>query len=377
MDELIRLRHELHRHPELSGKERETGKRIRFFLNRYQPDELFTGIAGEGMAALYRGPKEGPTLLFRCDLDGLPIQETNRHPYSSIAHGVSHACGHDGHMAMVSGLARLLKTNPIKCGKVILFYQPEEENGTGALRSVRRLRELNLSPDFAFAIHNMPKYPLGSLIIAEHTFAAASKGLIVKLTGRNSHAAYPEKGINPSIAVAEIVKGLSDLLKERIYSNFVLITIVHIRVGEIAFGTSPGYGEVMCTLRAFDDSDMKLLTEKALELIRKTATDHELAFETIFTDDFPTAVCDHKLTKTTKIIGSQLGKNIITIEEPNRWSEDFSHFMVRGPGIIMGLGAGENHSDLHNPDYDFPDELIPHGIEVMDGIVSHYLREPK
>jgi amidohydrolase len=377
MDELIRLRHELHRHPELSGRERETGKRIRFFLNRYHPDELFTGIAGEGMAAVYKGALEGPTLLFRCDLDGLPIQEINRHSYSSVTQGVSHACGHDGHMAMVSGLARLVKENPIKRGKVILFYQPEEENGTGALKSVRRLRELNLSPDYAFAIHNMPKYPMGSLILAEHTFAAASKGLIVKLIGRNSHAAYPEKGINPSLAVAEIVKGLSGLLKEKIYNSFVLITIVHIRVGEIAFGTSPGYGEVMCTLRAFDDSDMKMLTEKTLDLISKTAAEQKLAFETIFTDDFPTAVCDPNLTKVVKQIATSLGKKIVTIDEPNRWSEDFSHFMVRGPGIIMGLGAGDNHSDLHNPDYDFPDELIPHGIEVMDSIISHYLRDLK
>ncbi len=374
MEELIRLRHELHRNPELSGKERETGKRIRFYLSRYSPDELYTGIAGEGMAAVFKGKDEGPTILFRCDLDALPIHETSKTSYTSINPGVSHACGHDGHMAMVSGLANRIKSNPLKRGRVILFYQPEEENGTGALKSVRRLRELNLYPDMAFAIHNMPKHKKGNIILAEHTFAAASKGLIVKLIGKASHAAYPENGINPSFAIAEIIQGINEIASLPHYSSFVLITIVHIRVGEIAFGTSPGYGELMCTLRAYSDTDMSLLTDRTIELVKKSGIKHGVNIEFTFTNIYPSAVCDNKLTEEIKLVCKQNGLPFSTIEKPNRWSEDFSHFLVRGPGVIMGLGAGEDQPDLHSPDFDFPDDIIPYGMNVMDGIITKHLR---
>ncbi|PKP39228.1 MAG: amidohydrolase [Bacteroidetes bacterium HGW-Bacteroidetes-15] len=372
MDELIRLRHELHRNPELSGHERATGKRLRFFLNKYKPDELYTGIAGEGMAAVYNGSEPGPTLLFRCDLDALPIHETIRRSYSSTSPGVSHVCGHDGHMAIVSGLAPVLTNDPIKKGRVILFYQPEEENGKGASKSIERLKELNLYPDFAFAIHNMPKYPLGSLILGEHTFASASKGLILKLIGKDSHAAYPEKGINPSLAISEIIQGLNQLTQQKFFSKFVLLTIIHIRVGEIAFGTSPGYGEIMVTLRSFANTDMEILSQKAIELSRSIGIKHGLMVETSITDSYPAAVCDHDLTDLMKSIAKEQNREILVLKEPNRWSEDFSHFTLNGPAIILGLGVGENVPELHSPDYDFPDEAIEHGINLLREVINRF-----
>jgi amidohydrolase len=375
MDELIRLRQELHRNPELSGNERATGKRIRFFLNRYKPDELLTGLAGEGMAAVYNGVAEGPTLLFRCDLDALPIHELGHKPYGSVVAGVSHACGHDGHMAIVSGLAQRLTENPVNRGRVILFYQPEEENGQGAFKAIQRLKEIDLIPDYAFAIHNMPKYPMGSIVMANNTFSSASKGLVIRLIGRESHAATPEKGLNPSMAVAEIIKGLNSLPSSKKFSNYVLVTIIHIRVGEVAFGTSPGYGEIMVTLRAFADEDMNILAQSAIEFSRSVGTAHGLAVETSITDDFPAAVCDDNLIELTTKIAKRQNRNVFRINEPNRWAEDFAHFTMLTPSIIFGLGVGEDVSDLHSPDYDFPDEAIQHGVDMFDEIITHFLRE--
>jgi amidohydrolase len=374
MEELIRLRHELHRNPELSGKERATGKRIRFYLNRYRPNELYNGIAGEGMAAVFNGTEPGPTLLFRCDLDALPIHEAIRKPYSSVVHGVSHACGHDGHMAIVSGLAKKMKNNPLKKGRVILFYQPEEENGQGAKRSIQRLKELNLYPDFAFAIHNMPKHPMGSTILAKYTFASASKGVVIKLIGKESHAAFPEKGINPALATSEIIKGLYELSNSSIFKDFVLLTIIHVRIGEIAFGTSPGYAEIMVTLRAFDDKDMNVLHQKVIEICRSIGITHSLAIETATTDDFPSAVCDPELTNVVENLSKLNNREVVVLNQPNRWSEDFSHFTSNGSSIIFGLGVGEDVSDLHSPDYDFPDNAIEHGLNLLDSIITHYLR---
>jgi amidohydrolase len=374
MEELIRFRQELHRYPELSGHERATGKRIRFFLNRYRPDILYTGIAGEGMAAIFNGNESGPTLVFRCDLDALPIQETINRPYKSTVPGVSHACGHDGHITMVTGLSKVIIENPLKRGKVVLLYQPEEENGQGAIKSIRKLREHNIIPDYAFAIHNMPKYPIGSIITSRNSFAAASKGIIVKLFGVSSHAAFPENGVNPSLAIAEIIQGLDKLNSSKDFSDFTLITIIHLKVGVVAFGTSPGYGEMMATLRAFNDSDMKILTENSLDLIRRIGNKHNLVVETSFDDDFPATVNDSKLTDVVEKLAKENGNQVIEIVEPNRWSEDFAQFTVRGPAILIGLGVGENMPDLHSPEYDFPDEAIPHGIKIYDSIISHFLR---
>jgi amidohydrolase len=374
MEELIRLRHELHRNPEISGQERATGKRLRFYLNKYRPQELYTGIAGEGMAAVYNGPEPGPTLLFRCDLDALPIEEVNKRPHRSVVPGVAHACGHDGHMVMVSGLASLINKNPIKRGRVILFYQPEEENGMGARKSIQRLKDLNLYPDFAIALHNIPKYPMGSVIVAQRAFSAASKGLIIKLIGKNSHAAYPEKGINPALAISEITRQLYSLTKQKIFSDFVLLTIIHIRLGEVAFGTSPGLGEIMVTLRSFKNEDMEMLSKRVIEIAREIGANHSLAVETAITDDYPAAQSNTDLNKLLTSISKQQNRLVIEMDEPNRWSEDFANFTIEGTALIFGLGVGENVPDLHSPEYDFPDEAIEHGLQVFNAIISHYLR---
>lgn len=374
MDELIRLRQELHRNPELSGRERATGKRIRFYLNRYKPDELYTGIAGEGMAAVFNAPKPGPTLLFRCDLDALPIHEAIPRPYSSVVHGVAHACGHDGHMTIISGLASSIKDNPLKKGRVILFYQPEEENGRGAKKSIPKLKQLNLIPDYAFAIHNMPKYPLGSVILPNNVFASASKGVVIRLFGKESHAAYPETGINPALAISNIIQGLHNLANKHKFSDFVLLTIIHVRVGEVAFGTSPGYGEVMVTLRSVADSDMEVLYKKTVELAHTIGEDHNLAVEISITDNFPAAVCDRKLIKTVREVGIEQNRVTYDLDKPNRWSDDFAHFTLSGPSIIFGLGIGEDLPELHSPEYDFPDEAIEHGINILDAIITKHNR---
>jgi len=326
------------------------------------------------MAAIYHGNEPGPTLLFRCDLDALPIHEAVRRPYSSTIPGVAHVCGHDGHMTMVTGLSRCLTENPIKRGKVILFYQPEEENGQGGRKSIARLKELGLIPDFAFAIHNLPKYPLGSVVIGEKSFAAASKGIVVKLIGRNSHAAYPEQGVNPSLAVAEIVQGLNALSESKEFSDFVLITIIHIRVGEVAFGTSPGYGEIMVTLRAFADNDMQILSQKTVDLAKNVAHNHGLTIETSLTDDFPATVSNSELKRLVEKVALEQQRKVEFMAQPNRWSEDFAHFTTACPAILFGLGVGENVPELHSPEYDFPDEALIHGVEIMDGIISDLLR---
>lgn len=368
MEELIRLRHELHRNPELSGQERATAKRLRFFLSRYRPDELYSNIAGEGMAAVFNGNEDGPTILFRCDMDALPIEEKNDVKYKSNVPGVSHVCGHDGHMAIVSGLAVKFSEQPIERGKIILLYQPSEENGEGAKNSIERLRELDLIPNYAIALHNLPKHPFGSVIMGKYTFSAASKGLIINLTGRNSHAAYPERGLNPSVAVAEIIQLLNGLKDNVNFKDFVLITLIHVTVGEVAFGTSPGSATIMATLRAFNDDDMALLSANAVNASTQIANNHGLEITTSFTDDYPASVCNPELTHLMESVCGETNRSVVYLDTPNRWSEDFAHFTACCPSLIFGLGSGENQPDIHSPDYDFPDSIIMDGVELMETI---------
>jgi len=368
MEELIRLRHELHRNPELSGQERATAKRLRFFLSRYRPDELYSNIAGEGMAAVFNGNEDGPTILFRCDMDALPIEEKNDVKYKSNVPGVSHVCGHDGHMAIVSGLAVKFSEQPIERGKIILLYQPSEENGEGAKNSIERLRELDLIPNYAIALHNLPKHPFGSVIMGKYTFSAASKGLIINLTGRNSHAAYPERGLNPSVAVAEIIQLLNGLKDNVNFKDFVLITLIHVTVGEVAFGTSPGSATIMATLRAFNDDDMALLSSNAVNASSQIANNHGLEITTSFTDDYPASVCNPELTHLMESVCGETNRLVVYLDTPNRWSEDFAHFTACCPSLIFGLGSGENQPDIHSPDYDFPDSIIMDGVELMETI---------
>ncbi len=373
MDRIIKLRQELHQNPELSGDEKETSTRIAKFLSKYQPNEIHLGIEGNGIAAVYKGKEDGPTLLFRCDMDALPIQEISDKPYKSLTNGVAHLCGHDGHMAMVSGLAVKLHEKPIKKGRVVLFYQPEEENGKGAAKSISELLRLNLKPNFAFAIHNIPKHPLGSVILGRYTFSAASKGVTIKLKGRNAHAAYPESGISPALAIAEIIQSFSKVKELVSFKGFILLTIVHSRLGEPAFGTSPGEGVVLSTLRAFDNGDMEKLTQFVESTSKEIANRFNLNIEISYAEEFPATECNKEFTGIVENCAKDLRLQVVKLDQPNRWSEDFAHFTSQFPSVIFGIGAGSEHPDLHTNSYDFPDEIIPTGVRLMESICKKIL----
>ncbi|MDZ7764991.1 MAG: amidohydrolase [Melioribacteraceae bacterium] len=209
--ELTQLRKELHKHPELSGEESDTAGRIVEYAKRYDPDEIITSLGGNGVAIVFNGEEKGKTILIRCDLDALPIEEENDFDHKSIEKNVSHKCGHDGHMAIVSGLIPLLAENKIKKGKVVLLYQPAEEIGQGAEWVINDDKFKELIPDYAFALHNLPKFNTGQVVVREKGFAAASKGLIVRLKGKTAHAGHPERGITPSPAVAELIQQLTSI----------------------------------------------------------------------------------------------------------------------------------------------------------------------
>ena len=368
-NELFALRKDLHQHPELSGKEFLTSEKLAKYVASNQPDEIIRNLGVTGFAAVFEGKIPGKTLLFRAEMDALPINETNDFGHKSAFAGISHKCGHDGHATILAGLSNILHQNPIKSGKVMLLFQPAEETGNGAKAILSDERFEQIKPDFVFTLHNLPGFPFNQIVVGNTNFAAASKGMIVKLFGKTAHAAYPESGISPALAMTGIIKDFIQLsLEKQNFEDFVLLTIIHSRLGEVAFGTSPGYAEIMATLRSFDNNDMEILTQKAIKIVEETTDKYGLSEKISFTDEFPATITHPGAVDLVRKSALKNGYKIHEIMHPFRWSEDFGHFTNKFPGALFGIGSGKNHPDLHNPDYDFPDELIETGIKMFDGI---------
>ena len=373
----VELRKDIHKNPDLSGNESNTAKKISDFINQFKPDNVISNIGGDGIAFIFNFSDKGKTVLFRSELDALPIQEINSFEYRSCKSKVSHKCGHDGHMAVLAGFASLLSKNKFKNGKVILLFQPAEETGKGAERILNDEKFKKLAPDYFFAFHNLPGFDSSEIVFKSGNFASASKGLIVKLTGKTSHAAEPDKGVSPVIAVGELINAFSSLVEVNSHklSDFCLITIIHIKVGEKAFGTSPGHAEVMATLRSYRDDDMEIISNITKELISDIAEKNNLKFEVSWTEKFPATINNEAVVKYVEYAAEENGFKNQKIKFPFRWSEDFGHFTGKYQGCLFGIGAGKNHPDLHNPDYDFPDEIIETGIKMFYSIAKKILRE--
>lgn len=376
LQELESLRHQLHQNPELSGKEHHTPEIITRYLADYPPDKVFRNLGGTGIAAIYESGNPGPCIAFRCELDALPIAETDNLAHHSNHKGISHKCGHDGHMAIVTGLGQLLaKERPAK-GKVVLLYQPAEETGEGAENILNDPQFKKINPDYIFGLHNLPGFEKGIAVIKKGTFSAASKGMIIKLHGATAHAAAPEHGKSPAIAMSEIIKALTRLSATKEDDNdFTLVTVVHALLGEIAFGTTPGYAEVRATLRAYRGEAIEIMTKKAVAIVKEFAEQYDLKEEISWTEEFSETRNNDQAVEIIINAATKTGIEIKEIDKPFRWSEDFGAYSKTIASGFFGLGAGIDAPELHQKEYDFPDEIIPYGIKVFYAIIQDMLNK--
>lgn len=369
-DQIIGLRHELHRYPELSNREFETKRRISSYMQQLKPDREIE-LGETGLAYVFDGIERGKTVVYRAELDALPIGEVAGLPYSSVNQNISHSCGHDGHMAILAGLGRKISDNRPERGRVVLLFQPAEEVEQGAREVVNNPAFIDLNPDFIFAMHNIPGIKKHTIILKDGTMAAASRGLTVKLIGKQSHASEPESAITPVNAIALTINELDRMIKDKTgFSDMVLLTIIHIRMGDVSFGTTPGYAEIMITFRAFKDDDMELLCRKTEAIISRIAGQEGLRYSFEYCEVFPAVVNNPIATDLVFQAAKEIGSEISEPETPFRFSEDFSYFLQKYPGCFFGIGAGEDHFNLHNPAYNFPDDIIDPAIELFYNIYS-------
>ena len=373
--ELTDWRRELHRFPEVSGEEAETAARVRRALASLKPDLVITGLGGHGLAAVWNGEAPGDTLMFRAELDALPIDEVGQPAWRSTIPNRGHMCGHDGHMTILMGLARLISRQPPARGRVVLMFQPAEETGAGAALVLADPRYASVKPDWAYALHNMPGLRLGHVTMKPGTMMCASQGLRVALTGRTAHASMPETGISPVHAVARLIPALLALGPGGpITETFRMVTITHARIGEPAFGISPGAAELWVKLRSRDDSAMAALHADATALIAMEAAADGLTATFATQDGFSATLNDEAAIARVAAALVGLGVSHSAANLPLRGSEDFGRFGQDGSRSAMFfLGSGENIPTLHNPDYDFPDALIGAGVAIFHRILRDHL----
>jgi amidohydrolase len=374
MADLITFRRDLHRHPELSGEEDATAARVAAFLDGSRPDVLARGLGGHGVAAVFRGAEKGPTLLIRAELDALPIFETGLHDHVSVIPGKGHLCGHDGHMTILVGLARLLARRRPACGRVVLLFQPAEETGKGAKAVLEDADFPEFWPDLSISLHNMPGLPLGAMALREGPANCASRGMRVHLSGRTAHASMPETGISPAGALTRLMAGLPALGPGgALDAGFRLVTVTHARLGEAAFGIAPGAAEIWATLRTLTDDGMAALVAEAEALVAEAAAAGGLTHDISYDDVFHHCVNAPEAVALLRRAIEAEGFRVDDSQPPMKASEDFGLFGRAAPLAMFLLGAGEAHPALHNPDYDFPEDLIGPGIAVFHRAVREML----
>ena len=372
--QLTKFRRELHQYPELSGKEIKTAQKILYALKDMKPSKIIDKMGGHGLAAIFDSQEKGPTLLFRAELDALPIQEKNNLSWISKLPGVSHTCGHDGHMTMLLALGRVISRNPIKCGKIVLMFQPSEENGQGARAVVSDPRYEQIKPDLAFAIHIEPGRPFGYVSTRPGLMNCASLGLKITLHGKTAHAADPEDGVSPSLAVAEFIQKISEFNHgDELNNNFRLTTVTHVQIGEQTFGISPGDASIFVTLRTSNDNSLSQLDKDVRGLVSNISQQFELNFDFEIFDHFAASINDKEAHDIAVNAMKALNINYGSIGVPMRASEDFGIFGKQSKAAMLCLGPGENYAALHNPDYDFNDDLIPIGTSIFERITRDLL----
>lgn len=353
--EMVRkLRKKLHENPEISGAERKTMEILKDFLRSRTSLEL---VECDGwFYAVHKEEGAGESIGFRADMDAITGED--KKPY--------HGCGHDGHSSILAGLGLLLEGK--KIGKnVYLIFQPAEETGQGGEICSNLLTEKSIKKVYAF--HNLPGYPLKAVVLRGGTFACASRGLILTFKGKQCHAAYPEHGVNPAWLIGELICQIPQIKSRPDFEGMVQITIIEVRVGEEAFGVSPGDGKLALTLRGERLSDLEHLQQSLISFAQKESAKLGMEFHYSIQDAFPDTVNEQEEVNDCRKKLEERHLTCLEEEKPLRWSEDFGWYLKKAGGMFFGIGAGEDCPALHTADYEFPDEVAEAALEAFEAFL--------
>ncbi|HXI68210.1 MAG TPA: M20 aminoacylase family protein [Steroidobacteraceae bacterium] len=380
---LAALRRDIHAHPELGYQEERTAALIADTLGRWGI-AVHRGLGGTGVVGSVRNGSTARAVGLRADIDALPITERNTFAHASVHAGRMHACGHDGHTAMLLAAARHLAAHRNFDGTVYLIFQPAEEGGGGARAMIRDGLFERFPMEAMFGIHNWPGLPVGQFAIRSGPVFASSNDFKITIRGRGAHAAMPHNGIDPIPAACQMVQAFHTIIsRNRPPLEGAVISVTMIRAGE-ATNVIPESCELRGTVRTFTIELLDLIEERMRRIAAATCEAFATSCEFEFRRNYPPTVNHARETAFTRaVLGELVGVENVGEFEPTMGAEDFSYFLQEKPGcyFVIGNGDGTHRSAghgggpcmLHNPSYDFNDELIPLGGSMWVRLAERWL----
>ncbi|CAH0997880.1 N-acetylcysteine deacetylase [Emticicia aquatica] len=366
MTTAIEFRRHIHANPELSTGEKKTSDYVVSELKKLGIKKIHHGFSMHSILAEIDGNESGPTILFRCELDALPIQEESNFAHRSTIEEVSHQCGHDGHAATMFRFAQKLMEIPLKKGKILLFFQSAEEIGSGAKAAIESGIFKQFPIDYAFAFHNFPGFPMGEIIVKKGLFTPCVESGIFELIGKTSHAAEPSKGINPALAIAEIIQYFDSLNNpDKTSTDFFVATPIHIEMGEKAYGTSAGKATIGYTFRNWENEKFDAMKAKIIQKVDEVSNKYKLEFSANWIESFNANNNNATAYNEVKIAAKTQKFDLLDLEKPFEFGEDFGLFTKKYKGAMFGIGSGINQAPLHSSKFDFPDELLEIGSSMF------------
>ncbi len=376
-DEAKTWRRDIHQHPEILFDLPRTSAMVAEKLREFGCDEVVTGIATSGVVAVISGSRgDGKTIALRCDMDALPMSEQTNLPYASKVPNMMHACGHDGHTAILLGAAKRFATERDFAGKIVLVFQPAEEGGGGG----RVMLEEGLLERFGieevYGMHNQPGLDVGSFAIRSGPMMAAGDRFVITMTGLGGHAATPHLARDPVLAASHLIVALQSIASRFIDPlDSVVVSITFISGGDRkALNVIPPAVEIGGTIRTMLPATRRAVEQRFRDVVKATAALYDAEAAIDWRPGYPVTVND--VEKTSVAIAA--AESVVGAERVDgNWpmtmgSEDFSYMLEKRPGAMIWLGNGDS-ADLHNPAYNFNDEAIAYGIDYWAAVVARRL----
>jgi hippurate hydrolase len=375
---LASTRRHIHQHPELSFEEADTAALVARLLEEWGW-QVTRGVGGHGVVGSITQGAGTRSLAVRADMDALPIAEASGKPWSSAKAGVMHACGHDGHTTMLLGAAQQLAATRNFSGTVHLVFQPAEEAGqhSGAQRMIEDGLFERFPCDAIFGLHNTPGYPAGVFGFGSGPFMAASDTIRITIHGRGGHAARPQNTVDPVLIAGSLVMALQSIVSRNIDPRqTAIVTIGALHAGSAA-NVIPDSASMALSVRSFDPAVRAQLEERIRALVTAHAAGYGGTAEIEVQHGSPVVINSAAETEFARQVAEELvgADKVIAPFPPVTGSEDFAYYLQKKPGCFLRLGNGVEGASLHNPHYDFNDEILTVGAEYWTRLVERYLSE--
>ncbi len=377
--ELTDVRRDLHSHPELAFEESRTATLVAESLKKWGI-ETHTGLAKTGVVGVIKGKANGGRSIgLRADMDCLPMHELNSFSHKSKNEGRMHACGHDGHTTMLLGAARYLAETRNFAGTAYLIFQPAEEGGGGGQVMVKEGLFRKFPADEIYALHNYPGLAPGKIAVRPGPMMAATDELKIRVRGSGGHGAFPHLAADPVVAAAHVITALQTIASRNVDPvDAVVVSICSMATSQIgAFNVIPDAVDLVGTVRTFRPGTRDLAEQKVKLIASKTAEALGASATVEYARGYPATVNSERESVFAQRVGERLfGKaNVITDHAPVMGGEDFSFMLLERPGayVFLGQGGGPHNCFLHNPNYDFNDEVIPLGAGYLAALVEEAL----